>query len=132
MRFGRCANCNEYKYLKKDGKCPTCLEYKIDVYEIKGSSVEKALKIIKEEKDGSNLPASPNPSYSNIVEELLDTGDIGTYGVNVTEGVYNQIKNIVEDYKKNNSGNPTINAAFQNLKNTDPTYKLSTDKAISS
>lgn len=26
MRISHCAECHEYKYIEKDGKCPTCLE----------------------------------------------------------------------------------------------------------
>lgn len=26
MQFGNCADCNKYKYLKKDGKCPSCIK----------------------------------------------------------------------------------------------------------
>jgi RNA polymerase subunit RPABC4/transcription elongation factor Spt4 len=26
MQFGRCTECNEYKYLKEENTCPTCLE----------------------------------------------------------------------------------------------------------
>lgn len=26
MRFGKCKDCKKYKYLKSNGKCPTCID----------------------------------------------------------------------------------------------------------
>lgn len=40
MRFGNCLDCNKYKYIKKNGKCPTCLGDKDDKLRTKRSISE--------------------------------------------------------------------------------------------
>lgn len=38
MRFGNCSSCNKYKYIKKNGKCPTCLGNKSNSNQLKTRS----------------------------------------------------------------------------------------------
>lgn len=52
MRFGECIECNQYKYIEQDGKCPSCVD-KSDwfVYRISGLATPKLVEenLTKEE-----------------------------------------------------------------------------------
>lgn len=129
MRFGKCANCREYRYLKNKGKCPSCLQYKINVYEIQGKDLKDALEKIEQEVDNKNLPGSTKSSYDNLIEEILDSSDVANYGVKIGEDAFDSVKDALRDYRRNSSGStPVVDSALKNLSKTDPKYKLGTGK----
>lgn len=73
MQFGRCTKCSEYKYLKEDSTCPTCLEEaNWAVYRVIGLArprlVEKGLS-----KEEAKSQAGDEKSLFAAKDEKFDT-----------------------------------------------------------
>lgn len=79
MRFGNCSDCKKYKYLEKNGRCPSCVRENEDwsvIYYVsfnkpkvieEGMSKEKAKKYAKGD---SKMAAKP--------QSLIDKSEVRT------------------------------------------------------
>lgn len=131
MRFGRCADCKEYKYLKNKGKCSSCLRFSIDVYRIQGEEIAEAMKAANNDENYTP-PGSRSSNYDNLFEELIDYSIIDKRGIRVTDGVYRSIKKGIEQYKSkvNQKNTPKLSKAIKKLENASPVNSLTVDNSL--
>lgn len=128
MRFGRCADCKEYKYLEDKGKCCNCLTFSIDIYRIQGEEIAKAMKAAHNDENYTP-PRSRNSNYNNLFEELIDYSIIDKRGIRVTKGVYRSVKKGIRRYKNNSKQGsiPELSKAIKKLENARPINSLTVD-----
>ena len=123
MRFGDCVDCTEYKYLEKNGKCPSCLDNTVEIYKIQSAVVSDALRELKDRSD-VDLSESPKPSYETLVDEIIDN-DVADAGVKVTGGV---LKSFIENLKEHKNRSPvfapSVPIAIRRLENIDSVDEL--------